>query len=163
MATNKCRMCRRKGVIIQGDVLVCDRHYRFRQMRASARFNGKSVPSMEELRSLLPGNMRCPLCNTKMIWRAIYGEKRRVITLQHDESGRHRLICLSCNSAHGSGPKDLIYKIKADEKHCRKCGKIKKKTKFGKNKRSINGRTASCRECINKYDRFRYRIRQLKH
>jgi hypothetical protein len=157
MVPGKCnKACGQPGTIMQGTNWLCDKHYRFQQMRISARRNGKTVPSWGKLERILPKDMICVVCKCTMNWRSKNGRKT-VITLQHDESGEHRLICLSCNDKHGSGPKDLIYSIPDDHKHCPKCRQIKHKSQFGESKRSTSGCTPNCRECINNYDRNKYK------
>ena len=44
-----CATCGDSATIKQGHQHLCDKHYRFRQMRASAKATGKVVPSKQVL------------------------------------------------------------------------------------------------------------------
>ena len=88
--------------------VLCDRHRRFLQMRTQAGSDGKAVPSPEWFEREAPPDMVCPPCGVQMVWHK-QTDPRRVLTLQHDRSGRMRLICMSCNVRHASYPGDYFY------------------------------------------------------
>lgn len=109
----------------------CSKHFRFMQMRWHAKRYGKTVPSFEELESLVPIDMRCRHCNQSMNWLQTDG-KRTQITLQHDRNGTHRLICFSCNARHAFMPGDLFYALKAGERYCPRCKTVKLESDFNR-------------------------------
>jgi hypothetical protein len=121
---------------------------RFRQMRTIAKHRGKSVPSMEELEALLPLDMNCPICKRAMNWRSAEG-RSTVITLQHDRSGAHRLICHACNTRHAKMAGDSFYALPADHKRCPKCESIKPISEFWKDRSGERWKDtyAYCKSC----------------
>jgi uncharacterized protein with PIN domain len=126
----------------------CIKHRRFMQMKTFAKSVGKTVPSYDELESLLPADMKCPVCGRSMTWLASEGKPMQV-SLQHDRDGTHRLICLGCNSRHAALPGDLLYSLKEGEKYCQSCKVVKKATEFHKsNARTLRVKLGSrCKEC----------------
>ena len=68
----KCPRCEREGVHPAGGryrkSYYCDRHRRFFQMRAKAQYDGKTIPGLIELESLVPEDMQCQACNRAMNW-----------------------------------------------------------------------------------------------
>jgi len=78
--------------------LLCDKHYRFYEMRAEARSKGKKVPLNFELESLYRLTKEtCQCCGRKMNWLKKDGVDT-VVTLQHNADGTMDLICQSCNT-----------------------------------------------------------------
>lgn len=130
---------------------MCEKHYRFAQMRSRSKRDGKLVPSYEWLDAHTPKDMICPTCKRKMNWRQKDGAST-VITIQHDRDGELNLICLSCNTRHAQMDDDSFYEFPIDHKLCPRCKVIKPFDSFctdnggrWKNKKS------TCRECSNKY------------
>src|SRR5690242_863575 len=72
----------------QGHQWLCQKHYRFGQMRAKAKQAGKSVPTTIELETLAKNGLRCGDCNLKMTW---LGRENQhlVVTLQHYRDGSY--------------------------------------------------------------------------
>jgi hypothetical protein len=129
----------------------CSKHHRFIQMRSHAKFDGKAVPSYQQLELLMPSDMRCAVCVRRMNWLAKDG-KATQITLQHDHDGRLRLICFGCNSRHARLPGDLLYALKPDERYCHKCKSVKSIADFYRSnylKRTIK-LSSRCKSCLNK-------------
>lgn len=124
-----CSKCDVPAVHDANGAKYCSKHWRFLNMRVSAKSDAKTVPSYQELESLLPADMHCPVCKRQMNWLARDGRSTQ-ITLQHDRDGRHRLICGGCNSRHAQLPGDLLYTIKDDERWCNACKTIKPVTDF---------------------------------
>jgi hypothetical protein len=146
------RQCSRGGCVDMasarlGNARYCDRHYRFASMRASAKRDGKSVPSWDELESLTPNGLLC-LCGRTMNWRAKDGAST-VITLQHDRDGKHRLICLACNTRHAQHPGDSFYQLPAGHKRCQDCSRVLPVEAFSLDRSRPIGRKSYCRECAN--------------
>lgn len=130
---------------------MCERHYRFGQMRNRAKADGKTVPTYEWLESNVPNDMKCPTCRRVMNWRQFEGAST-VITLQHDRNGDFNFLCLACNSRHGAMQGDSFYELPEDHKMCPRCKEVKHLDNFctdtngrWKNKKSI------CRDCSTKY------------
>lgn len=118
---------------------------RFQRMRIQAKRLGKRVPSYEELDRALPSDMLCPVCAVLMVWRAKIAPKR-VITLQHDQSGEIRLICQSCNSRHAAYG-DSFYNLPPEHKRCCGCKRIKPFGDFPKDRTQGFGLSPFCFEC----------------
>ncbi len=120
------------------------------QMRVNAKRHNKTVPSYEELEKMfLKDNMECESCKKPLNWLSKEGSDS-VITLQHDDSGEFKFLCLSCNTKHGRGCRDLIYSIKENESYCKSCDKVKDKSEFFKDKYKKDGLKSSCKDCANK-------------
>jgi hypothetical protein len=146
----KCSRCEIEAVIIQGHQHLCEKHYRFAQMRASAKRNGKEVPTHEELEQMSLVGMDCPDCGVRMNWRSING-KSTVASLQHYRSGRMAIVCLSCNTRHASMDGDSYCDMPKDYKRCPSCESTKHQSEFS----ADNGRTglikrkSICKSCSN--------------
>lgn len=120
------------------------------QMRVTAKRHNKTVPSYDNLELMLTrSKMNCESCEKPLNWLSKEGADS-VITLQHDDSGEFKFLCLSCNTRHGRGCRDLIYLIKKDESYCKKCDKIKSSSEFFKDKYKKSGLKSNCKECSNK-------------
>ena len=120
----KCSRCDEGAVIKQGHQWLCDKHYRFGQMRATAKRHGKFVPAFEVLEIMDGSDLACPDCNVGMNWRAKDGQST-VATLQHYRNGALAIVCRSCNTRHASMKDDSYVDIRKDHKRCPKCGEIK--------------------------------------
>lgn len=115
-----CSLCPNESVIKQGHQFLCVRHYRLRQMRHKAKYDGKSAPSMSELETMIPDGMICPFCKKVMNWRRCDGQAT-VITIQHDRSGLVRMLCQSCNTRHAFFPGDTFYDHDQSKRRCGCC------------------------------------------
>lgn len=146
----KCIHCHRKAVLLRGQTIYCGIHARIKQMRYDAKQKRKSVPTMDELLSLAMAvtqrAMRCECCDRTMNWLLREGHST-VVTLQHDRSGRFRLICFACNTRHSKHPGDSFYEIPKGSKKCFGCGAVKPHSEFHRNRASRDGMQTRCREC----------------
>lgn len=135
----------------------CAKHYRLSQMRRSAKYRGKAVPSCEFLESLLKELVlfHCPSCKCKMNWLGKDGMKT-AISLQHDASGEIKLICLLCNNRHGQYPGDSFYSIPDGFKPCPGCKAVLPFSEFGSRKHRWNNTSTYCKGCYNARSRRRY-------
>jgi len=157
----KCSRCECDATIKQGNQHLCDTHYRFGQMRASAKRNGKLVPTHEQLEAIVSGGMNCPDCGVQMNWRSKDG-KSTVASLQHYRSGSIGIVCLSCNTRHAAMDGDRYCDISKDHKRCPSCLKTKPESAFS----TDNGRTGKlkrksiCKQCSDaKVNQWRKRNR----
>lgn len=100
---------------------------RLKQMRRSAKYRGKYVPSSEELESMIPADMRCPDCGKVMLWKSKKGghQMHKVASLQHYRDGSLAIVCVSCNSRHASMPGDSYREMPKDHKYCPRCRQCK--------------------------------------
>jgi hypothetical protein len=103
---------------VVGKTVYCAKHYRFHNMRDGCRMRGVSKPSYEELEALAQRDFAdglCSICRRPLKWRT--RNFRDLVTLQHDRSGKLRLICLVCNQHHKTFPGDSYF----DTPHLRWC------------------------------------------
>lgn len=146
----KCKWCDAEAARKQGRVWLCQKHYRFQQMRVRAKSSKKTVPSYELLeilyRSLIDN--RCPCCAMKMNLLGRDGMKN-VLTLQHDRGGGMRLICLSCNTRHQHYDGDSFYSRNPDVHPCRDCGRVLQKSEFWPDRSRPLGIKPYCKGCSN--------------
>lgn len=144
----KCSRCDLDSTIKQGNQSLCDKHYRFGQMRATARRHGKEVPSHERLHEMVDDQMLCPDCGIRMNWRSKDG-KSTVASLQHYRSGRMAIVCLSCNTRHASMEEDSYCDMPKDHKRCPSCGTTKHRSEFSAdNSRSgLIKKKSICKNC----------------
>lgn len=146
-----CSRCGLKASHYQGHQWLCPKHYRFGQMKASARRHGKYVPSHEELQELVHAKMLCVDCKREMNWLSKDGQST-VTSLQHYRNGTIGLVCRSCNTRHAFMLEDSYKEMPKDSKHCPQCKLIKSSSLFS----SDLGRTGQirrkswCKECSNK-------------
>ena len=147
----RCAKCKEEAVIVQGHQHLCDKHYRFGQMRATAKRHNKVVPAHEQLERMASQDMRCPDCGVPMNWRSKDG-KATVASLQHYRNGSIAIVCLSCNTRHAFMEGDSYRDMPKDHKQCPSCNHIKPQREFyadngrsgGMKKKSI------CKVCSNK-------------
>lgn len=143
-----CSVCADPSTIKQGNQYLCDKHYRFGQMRASARRHGKTVPTRSQLESIAPLDMACKDCGVRMNWRAIVGQST-VASLQHYRDGTYGIVCRSCNTRHAFMSGDTYRDMPSDHKLCPKCMTVKPSNEFVVD----NGRSGAlcrksyCRTC----------------
>lgn len=138
--------CETEAVRRMGNGSYCLRHYRFSHMRRRARKDGKTVPTYAELESLVPDPFACSVCKRRMNWLSSEGTST-VVTLQHDRSGGHRLLCLACNTRHAALPGDSLYDIPPDMRRCPACRKLKHLDAFCMDASRFAGRKTYCRPC----------------
>lgn len=125
-----------------------DLRTRFRCMQRRAEKSGKYVPTTAELGALFDQieDMKCPSCLQTMTLFGPSKSRGNRISLQHDHSGRIRLVCLSCNVGHGqSGAGDAYFDIPSGKKYCPNCRKIKDRTDFQKSQQ--HGHRVYCVVC----------------
>lgn len=143
----KCSRCVVNATIKQGHQWLCDKHYRFGQMRSRAKTSGKLVPSHEELHRMAPEDMNCRCCKRRMNWRQRDGASTTA-TLQHNRDGSMEIICLSCNVRHASMNGDSFYKLADDRKTCPDCKRTLPLTSFCADKSGRwKNRKSTCRTC----------------
>jgi hypothetical protein len=136
------------SVIKQGHQHLCAKHYRFGQMRVTAKRHGKETPSHASLHAMVNDQMLCPDCGVQMNWRAKNG-KSTVASLQHYRDGRMAIVCLSCNTRHASMEGDSYCDMPKDHKQCPSCKTIKHQSCFF----ADNGRSgpikrkSTCKSC----------------
>ncbi len=144
----KCKWCNDEAARKQGRIWLCKKHYRFQQMRCTAKRLGKSVPEYEWLEkewSNIKGH--CPICKREVNWLSREGTDT-VITLQHDRSGRIRLLCLSCNVRHASFSDDSFYTTDPSKKICTLCRRELPKADFANDRGAgITKKKSWCRNC----------------
>lgn len=122
-------------------------------MRINAKRHNKSVPSYKELESMIQSNgMKCFNCDKELNWLR-KEDSKKVITLQHDDNGDLKFLCIGCNTTHAKSSRDLMYSINNDEKFCKSCNSIKSKKEFYKDNSRPCGLKSSCKQCSN--ERFK--------
>lgn len=141
-----CAWCDRPSHIRQGRILLCAMHYRFSSMRTRATRDGKYVPTRDEIESLIPSPFVCIGCSREMNWLRSDGASTQV-TLQHDRSGKLRLICLGCNTRHAHHPDDSYYDVPDGHKRCGRCDRVLSREHFAVDKSRAVGLKAWCRKC----------------
>jgi len=144
-----CRWCASPAYMKQGRLWLCQKHYRFQQMRANAKRNGKSVPEYETLQSLVDGNVDliCPGCRKPMYWTAEHG-LTSVLSLQHDRDGGVRFLCRSCNTRHAGMPGDTFYLLPDAHKLCHACSQVLPLEKFYKDVSRFANARSYCKKCM---------------
>lgn len=162
--------CRFKGGCVavatrrSGGTPLCDRHYRFRQMRGLAGHRRLAVPTCEQLQELLDrlDGMACPHCKRAMNWIATDGQAT-VITLQHYRSGELGFLCRSCNTRHVNFAGDSFLDTSPHEKHCARCDRMLPLISFHANRSRGRwmGVANACKECMRLYGKeYRERNRE---
>ena len=129
----QCKECDDDAVITFGKIWLCAKHYRFRQIRASAGHKGKTVPSKDQLEAMYKKDMSCQDCGVAMNLLGRDGQ-RTVLCLQHYRDGSYGFVCRSCNTRHGALPGDLYREIDRSSWFCRSCKTVKPKSEFGQDK-----------------------------
>lgn len=145
----KCRRCDARRF----RSTLCRKHYRLAYMGYMSRHRGKRAPSIGALEKLVPNPFDCPVCSRPMIWtcRKLTG---RVVTIQHDASGRIRLICMSCNARHAGFVGDKLYRLRDGFKFCSQCKRSRPQSEFYKSARGYF--LSACRDCGRTMARQRY-------
>lgn len=129
----------------------CNFHHRIKQMRSSAKIQGKKVPSITDLESMLieAVDSGCKRCGKAMTLTSNDNNtKRDTASLQHNLDGSIEICCHSCNSRHGHHSLgDFFWRLSDDDQYCSDCKSIKKLKHFNKNTRNFTGKQSLCREC----------------
>ena len=114
-------------------------------MRATAKYSGKAVPSKAELEAMIPDRMICPSCQRTMRWQTPKGESRASsVSLQHWPNGTMSIICFSCNRRLGSG--DTLPPL--GYKWCHGCQTVFPTERFSKNRlHTFDGLNGTCKSC----------------
>ncbi len=142
-----CSRCPEASVIKQGHQWLCAKHYRFGQMRATAKRRGKAVPLHEWLEESCAKTMVCRCCSRGMNWRQVDGPST-VACLQHNRDGTMEIICLSCNTRHGQMNNDEFYSLPQGSKRCPSCRQVKSLSDFcADNSGRWGNRKSTCRPC----------------
>ncbi len=147
----KCSRCEKEAAIKQGNQWLCDKHYRFGQMRQKARISGKYVPTHDELEVISSDGMKCADCCVKMNWRAKDGQCT-VASLQHYRNGDLAIVCRTCNTRHAFMPGDTYREMDKSAKLCPCCKEVKSLSEFYSD-RARSGtakRKSACKGCSNK-------------
>lgn len=144
----KCYVCGLDAVKRHNRANMCEKHHRFNQMQRTAKADGKVVPSIFELESLVPDGMLCQDCGVEMHW--IDNSNRfSGAVLQHYRDGSLGIVCHSCNVKHGLMPGDMYREVPANHKLCTSCRVIKPLFDFGVRKDSKKIYPLSkCKECM---------------
>lgn len=119
-----CSRCGDKAKRLQGHQHLCAKHYRFGQMRAKAKQDGKAVPTHSELHSMKGADLLCPDCGARMNWLAEEGQAT-VASLQHYRDKTMAIVCRSCNTRHAAMPGDSYREMPPDSKYCPSCQEAK--------------------------------------
>lgn len=125
----KCYICGDDAIKRYNWASLCEKHQRFIQMRKAAKTDKKYVPSIYEIERLVPKDMLCQDCGTKMHWIDNQNRSSGAI-LQHYRDGTLGIVCMACNTKHGMLPGDLYREIPPDHKLCRFCKTIKPLSMF---------------------------------
>ena len=132
----------------------CSKHFRFRAMRISARSRRVYVPSLDELEDLYDEvGVICPACGITMNWFS-NGNRKQVISLQHDRSGDITFLCQSCNARHVHFPGDEYYDRdrsqdnNSDHVRCTQCLIVKPRAQFYKDMSNRDGIRSDCKACL---------------
>jgi len=143
-----CSKCGDPGFRFRGERWLCSIHNRMDTMRTAARSAGKYVPTEDELttlfRDLTARGMKCETCGVVM---PLHGDRRATVSLQHDRSGRLRLICMTCNSRHDDLPGDSFYDLPPDSWRCSRCEQVLPLARFYKGR--AGGCCIDCRKKLN--------------
>lgn len=143
--------------------VFCSKHWRFNRMRYSARADGKTVPSFEQLEEM-SRSMVCH-CGRVMYWLSTDGPVSQQASLQHDRSGVMRLLCRACNTKHSDCPGDEFYTVPEEHRFCGQCKKLKPCSEFHVSRARPTGLASCCKACTSlraKDERVSKRRRELR-
>lgn len=142
-----CSRCGAVAARKQGHQWLCSRHYRFGQMRARAKRDGKVVPPHEQLESMCGDE--CADCGVVMNMLSRQSEQERTASLQHYRDGSMAIVCRSCNTRHAFMPGDTYRDMPKNHKWCQACATAKPLSEFS----ADNGRSgrmkikSHCKAC----------------
>jgi hypothetical protein len=125
----KCYICGIDAIKKYDWHSLCEKHYRFIQMRKTAKADKKYSPSIYELEKLVPSNMKCADCGKAMHW-IDNNNRSDGAVLQHYRDGTLGIVCMACNTKHGMMPGDSYRDTPKDHKLCRTCKTIKPLSDF---------------------------------
>ena len=147
----RCSKCVRPAYMRQGHQWLCAMHYRFGQMRANAKRNGKEVPTHDQLNDLMEATngSRCFGCHKIMNWLSGTNQSL-VISLQHDRDGTLRLLCRGCNTRHAIHPGDTYYAVPTNGKWCPDCDLVLTRDQFCRDRSRPIGLKSYCKACSKK-------------
>lgn len=139
-----CRHCSEPADHKQGrNTWLCDRHYRFTVMRATAVRRGNVAPSFAQLDDLVPDDMRCPMCRVPMVWLGA-DNPRAVISLRHFAGHQTKLVCRSCSVRATFAPDEFMLHDPLKEKCCPTCEQWKPLAAFYVSKRGFRSNCIAC-------------------
>jgi hypothetical protein len=125
----KCYICGIDAIKKYDWHSLCEKHFRFIQMRKTAKSDKKYTPSIYELEKLVPADMKCVDCNKQMHW--IDNDNRSDgAVLQHYRDGTLGITCMACNTKHGMMPGDSYRDVPINHKLCRSCKTTKPLSEF---------------------------------
>jgi hypothetical protein len=119
-----CTACGGDAYAIRQRRPLCAMHFRIDKMRDSARQSGKVVPSRSEIEAIFPRDWNCTHCGCPMTAKRAENPPA-VASLQHYRDGSLGVVCLSCNSRHGSMDGDEFRNLPEGHKQCCRCKVIK--------------------------------------
>lgn len=152
----RCAQCELEAVRPACKPSLCIMHYRFLSMRNCAQQSGKTIPTYNQLATLVTDELLCGDCGIRMNWERKDGTVT-VATLQHYRSGEFGLVCQTCNTRHHFMPGDSFRELSPGQKWCKHCKVIKPFADFVlQNKaRSENQFAGGCRQCRKEKSRRR--------
>ena len=161
----RCKWCNSEAYCRQGHIWLCKKHYRFQQMRVTAKRHNKVPPSYEWLEQTWGEiGWHCPVCKRKVNWLSKEGTCT-VITLQHDRNGKMRFLCFSCNMRHASFSDDSFYTADPNRKVCTICKKSLPLDMFATDRGAgVIQKKSWCRNCANKkHNEWRIKNREREN
>lgn len=155
----KCKWCDEKAYKRSGNIHLCAMHWRISTTRARAKYRGQEVPTREWFESAIKSlrNMECIVCARRMNFLSKDGHST-VMSLQHDRSGKMRLLCQGCNTRHAFYPMDDYYAKNGKEKWCAACAQYLPLDRFYVDRTRSGAPRSRCKPCQNK-DRQKERIK----
>ena len=142
-----CARCGADASHYQGHQWLCPKHYRFWQMRATARRRDLYAPSHDELERMTASSMNCWDCGRPMNWLSRDGTDS-VASLKHYRDGEIGLVCRSCSTRHTFAPGDSYREQPKDHKYCPSCKTLKPFTEYDLTRgRGIYGNNSYCKSC----------------
>lgn len=155
----KCAHCTSLDTVKRAGQFLCLKHLRIKQMRDTARADGKYSPSREELEGAFPESMACRDCGELMTYRRTESGLR-VATLQHYREGEIAVVCNSCNSRHQHHHADTYREFPKGQKFCPACKEVKEPSEYYTKKRGPGSNAldlnSSCKECARAISRAKY-------
>lgn len=144
----ECDRCGGPSSHKQGHQNLCSKHYRFGQMRATAKRHGKTVPSHGQLSEMSGSDLVCPDCQRQMNWLSKDGNDT-VASLQHYRDGTMAIVCRSCNTRHAFMDGDSYREMPKDHKYCPLCKQAKPLEEFtlDSSRSGSAKRKSKCRDC----------------
>lgn len=146
-AVNLCARCQIAASHYQGHQWLCQKHYRFGQMRASSARRGLPVPSHDELERMASEIMLCWDCERPMNWLGCDGADS-VVSLKRYRDGSLGFACRSCSTRHTFAPGDSYRDQPKDQKYCPSCETVKPFSDYDLTRgHGIHGNAGYCKAC----------------